>query len=246
MTRAVLFIFFVAIAGAGAAQAPVAPEEWHDDFAGSSLDAAKWEAFTFEGEPGARVEVRGGQLRLRGKVGARSGVRTRRMFISDRYLLEATLAQVGPALPEAKELGIAEEGPRAPEPEPQGKEGIRKSIGPLANQPPGWAILTLLFDDAGKNRIEWILRTDNTFEAWAVLNDRGERLDLNNIGTRVRNPRLGIERRGDVFRFLVNGQVGLEKIVRNVPRAFRVFLYGFSSSQNDWDALRVSLAGDEQ
>jgi len=231
------------------ASSPPASTEWSDRFDARRLDSAKWEPFGFEGDRKATVEVRNGQLRLRGKVGSRAGVRTRPLFVGDSYLVEATVTKAGYIVPDASPApsGVS---PAAPEPEVPVAEGHGVSKGAFqedpneqADLPAGNAILTLLFDDTGHNRIEWLLTSVGVFEAWAVLHDRGERLDMGNIGTRVPNPRLAIARRGDEFSFMVNDQVAFARTVRGVPRAFRVFLYGFSSSENAWDAVRVSVTG---
>ena len=79
------------------------------------------------------------------------------------------------------------------------------------------------------------------------MDGRGERLDNRKLGTKLKNPVLGVVRRGDEFLFVLNGpdspeeaaQVGLQKTIKNLPRTFRVMLYGFGSSENDWDAVRV-------
>ena len=217
--------------------------EWRDDFEGDNLDSAKWEPFTFEGERGARVEVKGGQLRQRGRPGARSGVRSRQLFTSSEYFVEATLAKVGPAVTEP-EPATPPVSPRAPEPEVRtGESGVRKTLTAPESEarelPRGYAILTLIFDDTGNNRIEWIMTNERIFEAWAMLGGRGTRLDLNNIGTKLTTPRLAIRRRGDEFTFLVNDQIALQRNLQGVPNAFRVMLYGFSTTQNDWDWVRV-------
>jgi len=33
---------------------------------------------------------------------------------------------------------------------------------------------------------------------------------------------------------MLNGQMGMQKTVKNLPRDFWVMLYGFGSSENDW------------
>jgi hypothetical protein len=38
---------------------------------------------------------------------------------------------------------------------------------------------------------------------------------------------------------MLNGQEGLRRTIKNLPRNFHVMLYGFGTSQNDWDAVRV-------
>lgn len=193
------------------AQTPLSVEEWNDQFEGQSLDAERWERFTFEGGGGGKAEVAGGELHLRGMGGSRAGVRTKQTFSGDRFIVEATIAKVGAALPEAGQ----------------------------SNAPPGNAILTVLFDGSERNRIEWILTSDGRFEAWAVVDGKGERLDNRKLGTRDARPTISIARKGDDYFFALNGQVGMQKSIRNMPRAFRVMLYGYGSSENDWDSVRV-------
>jgi hypothetical protein len=195
-------------------QSVPAVDEWSDAFEGKSLDTEKWERFTFEGGGGGKVEVVDGQLRMRGMNRSRAGLRSRRSFNSDRFIFEATLVKVGAPLP-------------------------------LPNEritPPGNAILALMFDGSGRNRIEWLLTSEGVFEAWAVIDGRGERLDNRSLGTKARNPTLAIVRRGDEFLFMLNGQAGLQKTMKNMPRAFHVMLYGFGSSENNWDSVRVVTA----
>jgi hypothetical protein len=81
--------------------------------------------------------------------------------------------------------------------------------------------------------------SEKTLEAWAVVDGAGERLDDRQLGTKVKNPTLGIVRRGDEFLFMLNGQQGLSKTIKNMPRSFRVMLYGWSSAENHWDSVRV-------
>jgi hypothetical protein len=97
----------------------------------------------------------------------------------------------------------------------------------------------VLFDGDGRNRLEWVLRSDGRFEAWSVVDFRGQRLDSNNLGTREAHPTLAIARRGDDFLFVLNGQVGLTKTLPNMPKRFAVFLYGFGTSETTWDYARV-------
>jgi len=191
---------------------PSAPpvNEWTDDFGGGSLDAARWERHTFEGG-GGRAQIEGGQLRLRGMSGSRSGVRSQPTFTGDRFIVEATLARVGPAVPAPGEPSTVS----------------------------GNAILCVLFNGSERNRIEWILTSEGRFEAWSIVDGRGERLDSNNLATQQRTPTIGIVRRGDEYMFVLNGQIGLQRTIRNTPRNFRVMLYGFGSSENNWDSVRV-------
>jgi hypothetical protein len=187
------------------------PEEWVADFKGPALDEAKWERFSFEGGGGGKVEIKDGQLHLRSANRTRAGVRTKQTFDGDRFIAEAKLAKVGPALPEPGARG-----------------------GAL-----GFATLTILFDGSGRNRIEWLLTSEGTFEAWSVVDGRGERLDNRKLGTKEKSPTFGIVRRGDDFSFMLNGEEGLRKTIKNMPRSFRLMLYGFGSSENNWEAVRV-------
>jgi hypothetical protein len=201
-----------------ARQAP-AYDDWGDDFSAAALDESKWERFSFEGGGGGKLELKDGELRLRSMNGSRAGVRSRQSFSADRFSVEAKVARVSQQvlLPGDK------------------------------SSPLGFASLTLLFDGSGRNRVEWILTSEGTFEAWSVVDGRGERLDNRKLGTKLKNPVLGIVRRGDEFLFVLNGpdsppeaaQVGLSKTIKNLPRTFHVMLYGFGSSENDWDSVRV-------
>ena len=192
---------------------------WNDDFNGDKLDEARWERFVFEGSGGGKVEVKDGVLHLRSMSGSRAGVRTKQSFTADRFSVEARLARVGPAMPEPNSKNLAL----------------------------GFATLAIMFDGSGRNRIEWILTSEGTFEAWVVVDGRGERLDDRKLGTKLKNPVLAVIRRDDEFLFILNGpdsppqdaQVGLRKTIKNMPRTFHVMLYGFGSSENNWDALRV-------
>jgi hypothetical protein len=216
------FVFIVAgflLCAAQQTAPPPAYDEWSDGFDGSTLDESKWERFSFEGAGGGRLEIKDGRLHLRSVNGSRAGVRSRQSFSGDRFSVEAKVAGVGPQIL------------------PPGDK----------SSPLGFASLTLLFDGSGRNRVEWILTSEGTFEAWAVTDGRGERLDDRKLGTKLKNPVLAVVRRGDEFLFVLNGpdsppeqaQVGLRKTIRNLPATFRVMLYGFGSSQNDWDAVRV-------
>lgn len=202
-----------------ASQPPPAFDQWADDFGGAALDEAKWERFSFEGAGGGKLELKDGELRIRSTNGSRSGIRSKQSFASDKFSVEAQVARVGQQilLPGDK------------------------------SSPLGFASLTLLFDGSGRNRVEWILTSEGAFEAWSVIDGRGERLDDRKLGTKIKNPILGIVRRGDEFLFVLNApdsppeaaQVGLKKTIKNLPRAFHVMLYGFGSSENDWNDVRV-------
>ena len=197
-------------------------EQWGDGFDGTSLDESKWERFTFEGGGGGKLEVADGQLRLRSPNKTRAGVRSKQTFTADRFSVEAVVAKAGPQLPDA--------GDRA--------------------APIGFATLAILFDGSGRNRIEWINTSERTLEAWAVVDGTGERLDNRKLALKFDNPVLAVVRRGDEFLFVVNkpdgapqdAQIALTKTVKNLPRSFRVMLYGFGSSQNNWDSVRVVTA----
>ena len=188
-----------------------APQEWASQFSGDSIDSTHWERFTFEGGSGGTFKVEKGELRMRGVNGARSGVRTKQKFGGDRFIVEASVAKVGPALPDLEQGGLA-----------------------LGN-----AALTILFDDSGRNRVEWIFTSEGTFEAWTIVNGQGERIDNRKLATKIPNPTLGIVRRGDEFLFMLNGQMGLQKTVKNLPKEFWVMLYGYGSSENNWSSVRV-------
>ena len=192
---------------------PASPavDEWGDDFSGTQLNEKNWEQFSFEGGSGGTLKVVDGQLQLRSVSGARSGVRSKQSFNGDHFVINAVLAKVGPALPESGQSGA-----------------------PLGN-----AIVTVLFDSSGRNRIEWILTSEGMFEAWAVVDGRAERLDSRNLATKATTPTLSIARRGDEYLFALNGQVGLQKTVKNLPKSFRVMLYGYGSSENNWDSIQV-------
>jgi hypothetical protein len=218
----------VPVAGQQSAASPAPPakaqaaafNQWGDEFEGKALDDDKWERFSFEGGGGGKLEVKDGQLRLRSMNGTRSGVRSKQEFTAERFSVEANVARVGQQIHEP---------------------GDKSS-------PIGFAALTILFDGAGRNRIEWIVTSEGTFEAWAVVDGQGERLDNRKLGTKLKNPVLAVVRRGDEFLFILNGpdsppqdaQVGLTKTIKNLPRTFRVMLYGFGSSENDWDSVRIA------
>ena len=201
------------------AQQQPAFDQWADEFDGAALDESKWERFSFEGAGGGKLELKGGEVRMRSVNGSRSGIRSRQSFASDKFSVEAQVARVGQQilLPGDK------------------------------SSPLGFASLTLLFDGSGRNRVEWILTSEGTFEAWSVVDGRGERLDNRKLGTKLKNPVVAIIRRSDEFLFVLNGpdsppsaaQVGLTKTIKNLPQTFRVMLYGFGSSENNWDSVRV-------
>ena len=197
-------------------------DQWSDEFDGDALDGTKWERFTFEGGSGGKLEVKEGRLRLRSANDTRAGVRSKPTFVGDRFSVEARVAKVGQQLPA-----------------PGDKASTR-----------GFATLTLLFDGSGRNRIEWMFTSEGTLEAWSVVDGAGERLDNRKLGLKFDRPVLAIIRRGDEFLFVVNksdapaedAQVALTKTIKNLPRSFRVMLYGFGSSENEWESVRVVTA----
>ncbi len=202
----------LAFVPARAQDAPAAPqvEEWGDEFDGDTLDEAKWEPYTFE-EGAAKISVAEKQLRLRGAGASRGGVRSKPTFHSDRFYVEASLAKVADRLPEA---------------------------GESAN-PPGFAIVTVLFNGNPANRIEWLLRSDGRFEAWQATDGRMARLDNGKLATKEKTPRLGIARKGDQVFFMLNREVGLEKTLRGLSSDFKVMVYGFGNTENSWDSVYV-------
>jgi hypothetical protein len=195
-------------------------EEWNDDFNGDKLDAVKWEKFTFEGGSGGKLEVKDGKVNIRSMSKTRAGIRTRQAFSGEVFAAEARLSKVGAAFPEP------------------GRSGSEV----------GFATLTILFDSAGRNRVEWALTSEGKFEAWSVVDGRGERLDNRKLATKMKNPVLMIVRKGDEFRFYINdpqgapqdAQLGLTATIKNLPKSFHVMLYGYGSSENNWDGVRVA------
>ena len=196
---------------AQASGAQPAVNEWGDDFDGDTLDTAKWESYTFEGGGGGKIEVKNKQLFMRGMGDSRTGIRSKQTFHGDRFYVEATLSKVGVRTPQPGESGF----------------------------PPGYAILTVLFDGTSVNRVEWILRSDGIFEAWQSFDGKMERFDNGKLATKEKNPRLGIGRRGEQVFFMLNREVGLERTIRGLSSNFKVMLYGFGSSENNWDAICV-------
>lgn len=194
--------------------------EWSEDFTGDRLDETKREKFTFEGGSGGKLEVRDGEVRIRSTAGTRAGIRTKENFSGDLFAVEARIARVSAGMPE---------------------HGSDKS-------PLGFGTLTILFDGSGRNRIEWILTSEGTFEAWSVVDGRGERLDNKKLGTKMKNPILLIVRKGDEFSFYINdpkgaaqdAQLGLKTTIKNLPKSFRVMLYGYGTSENNWDGVRIT------
>jgi len=196
-------------------------EEWSDDFTGDKLDEKKWEKYTFEGGSGGKLEVKDGAARIRSAGKTRAGIRTKDSFSGDRFAVEARVSKVGAAFPEP---------------------GSRIST-------LGFGTLTVLFDGSGRNRIEWMLTSEGTLEAWSVVDGRGERLDNKKLATKMKNPVLLVVRKGDEFSFYLNeakgapqdAQLALTKTVKNLPKSFHVMLYGYGSSENNWDGVRITV-----
>jgi len=187
-----------------------AVDEWVDDFDGDKLDETKWELYTFEGG-GLKIEVKDKELRMRGAGDSRSGVRSRKTFQGERFYVEASLAKVGMRTPQPGEQAF----------------------------PPGFAILTVLFDGNPANRVEWLLRSDGLFEAWHSQDGRMIRIDNGRLATKEKTPRLGIARRGEKIYFMLNREIGLESTIRSMSTNFKVMLYGFGTSENNWDSIAV-------
>lgn len=204
---------------ANAAQNKPQFEEWSDDFAGERLDEKKWEKFTFEGGSGGKLEVKDGEVRMRSAGKTRAGIRTKDAFSGDRFAVEARLSKVGAAFPEP--------------------DSNRSTL--------GFGTLTVLFDGSGRNRIEWMLTSEGTLEAWSIVDGRGERLDNKKLATKMKNPVLLVVRKADEFSFYLNeakgapqdAQLALTATVKNLPKSFHVMLYGYGSSENNWDGVRV-------
>jgi hypothetical protein len=185
--------------------------EWNATFEGDSLNGEQWEKYSFEGEPGVSVKVEKGELRLHGQNNSRTGVRTKITFSGDRFIVDAKLARVGRRMPTAD-----------------------------SPDDTGFAIVAVLFGGSELNRIEWILRSDGRLEAWLMrAHEPSQQLDDHKLGVKLTSPTLGLARRGDDFIFLVDGQVGMQKNIPGMPKDFNVMLYGFGSSENDWQSVRV-------
>jgi hypothetical protein len=185
--------------------------EWTADFHGNQLDPSQWERFTFEGDPGGSLKIEDGELRMRGLNRSRSGVRSKAAFFGGRFIVDAALNRIRRRLP-----------------------------APDSPDDTGFAIVAILFSGSELNRVEWILRSDGRLEAWLMrVGESSEELDNHKLGTKLDHATLGIVRRGDEFLFLLNGQVGMQKTIRGMPPDFKLMLYGFGSSENNWKSVRV-------
>jgi hypothetical protein len=96
-----------------------------------------------------------------------------------------------------------------------------------------------MFGGSPSNRIEWLLRSDGTFEAWLSVDDRVERIDNRQLATKAKSLWLGVGRRGDQIFLMVNDKVALERNVRGLASNFKVMLYGFGTTETSWDAVTV-------
>lgn len=194
-------------------------EEWSDDFTGERLDDKKWEKFTFEGGSGGKLEVKDGAVQIRSASKTRAGIRTKDAFSGERFAVEGRISKVGAAFPE-----------------PGG-----------SNSSLGFGTLTILFDGSGRNRIEWVFTSEGTLEAWSIVDGRGERLDNKKLATKMKSPVLLVVRKGDEYSFYLNdpkgapqdAQLALTATIKNLPKSFHVMLYGYGSSENNWDGVRV-------
>lgn len=187
-----------------------AVDEWKDEFDADKLDETKWERYTFQGG-GGKAELKEKQLRLRGGESSRSGVRSKQTFNGERFFVQAALVKVGE---------------RAPE---EGEQGMQA----------GTAVLTVLFGGSPNNRVEWLLRSDGLFEAWVSVDGRMERIDNRKLATKAKSLFLGIGRRGDQLFFMVNDKVAFEHTQRGMTSSFKVMLYGYGTSENNWDSVSV-------
>ena len=82
-------------AQSGQSPSQVAVDNWGDEFDGNTLDTEMWERFTFAGGSGGKADLKDGQLRMRGTVGTRAGVRSKRTWRTNRFFVEGVLAKVG-------------------------------------------------------------------------------------------------------------------------------------------------------
>ena len=160
-------------------------------------------------EGGGKIKIEKGKLHTSGAIGSRAGVRSKQSFTGERFLVSAKLAKVSAGVSDAP------------------------------GTPTGNAILTIMFDNTGINRLEWLITTEGTFEAWLMRDGQSERLDGKPLGTKEKSPTLGIGRRGEDYFFMLNGEVGLQKTIKNLPPTFRVMLYGFGTSKDEWESVSI-------
>ncbi len=156
-----------------------------------------------------KVKIEKGKLLTSGANDSRAGIRTVPTFSGERFLVSAKIGKVSAGLSDA------------------------------SGTPTGNAILSVMFDNTGVNRLEWLMTTEGRFEAWLIRDGKSERLDGGNLGTKEKSPTLGIGRRGDDYFFMLNGEVGLQKKIKNMPQNFRVMLYGFGTSKDEWESISI-------
>lgn len=65
------------------------------------------------------------------------------------------------------------------------------------------------------------------------------RVDNGKLATKEKTPKLEIARRGEKIFFMLNREVGLESTMRAASRNFKIMLYGFGTSENNWDSVAV-------
>ena len=156
-----------------------------------------------------KIKLEKGKLLTSGANDSRAGIRSAQTFSGDRFLISAKIAKVSAALSDA------------------------------SGTPMGNAVLSVMFDNSGVNRLEWILTNEGRFEAWLMRDGNSERLDGKNLGTKEKSPTIGIGRRGDDYFFMLNGEVGMKKTIKNLPPTFRVMLYGFGTSKDEWESVSI-------
>lgn len=181
--------------------------EWRDEFTGDALNEKDWEQYSMEG--GGTIKVSDGKLFTNGKSGSRAGIRSKKTFDAEKFIVSTKIAAIT--------AGISE----------------------VSGTPTGNAILSVMFDNNGTNRLEWVLTTEGRFEAWLMRDGKTIRLDGKNLGTKEKTPTIGIARRGDEFFFMLNGEIGFQKKIKNLPTEFRVMVYGYGTSNDEWDMISV-------
>ena len=156
-----------------------------------------------------KIKLEKGKLMTSGANDSRAGIRSTQSFTGDRFLVSAKIGKVSSGL-------------------------SSDSVTPMGN-----AVLSVMFDNTGVNRLEWLMTNEGRFEAWLMRDGTSERLDGKNLGTKEKSPTIGIGRRGDDFFFMLNGEVGMKKTIKNLPSTFRVMLYGFGTSKDEWESVSI-------
>ena len=181
--------------------------ESKEEFEGDKLNEKDWEQYSLEG--GGTIIVSDGKLYTSGAGGSRFGVRSKKSYESEKFIVSAKVA------------------------------GVTAGISDASGTPTGNAVLSVMFDNTGKNRLEWVFTTEGRFEAWLMRDGKSERLDNKNLGTKEKSLTLGIARRGDEYFFMLNGEVGLQKKIKDLSKSFRVMVYGFGTSKDEWDMISI-------